>query len=61
MLPFYTAVAAAEDELNHHAGVHIVYGTVSFRVNTHDAGNAVTELDVALAVKIAAIASDQGV
>jgi 4a-hydroxytetrahydrobiopterin dehydratase len=61
VLPFYTAVAAVEDELNHHANVHIVYGTVVFKVNTHDAGNAITELDIALAEKIAAIAAAQGV
>lgn len=58
---FYTAVAAAEDELDHHASVTVLYGTVTLAVNTHDAGNTITRRDLALAVRVAAVAAEQGV
>lgn len=34
----YAAVAAAEDEADHHADIRILYDTVTFTLNTHDAG-----------------------
>ncbi|MEU5162006.1 4a-hydroxytetrahydrobiopterin dehydratase [Streptomyces sp. NPDC020875] len=57
---FYAVVAAAEDEANHHAVVTILYGTVTFGLNTHDAGDAITALDTAMAARLAAIATEHG-
>ncbi|MEC4015071.1 4a-hydroxytetrahydrobiopterin dehydratase [Streptomyces sp. H27-D2] len=54
----YAAVAAAEDDANHHAGITILYGTVSFALNTHDADGAITEKDTALAARISALATE---
>ena len=56
VVPFYTAIAAAEDELDHHADISITYGRVDIAVSTHEAGNKITDLDIALARRIAAIA-----
>ncbi|MEU5400730.1 4a-hydroxytetrahydrobiopterin dehydratase [Streptomyces sp. NPDC005963] len=56
----YLAVAAAEDEANHHAAIHILYGTIGFALNTHDAGDAITALDTALAARISALAAEHG-
>jgi len=55
---FYTAVAAAEDAADHHARVTILYGTLTFAVNTHSAGGALTPKDTALAARIAALADE---
>ncbi|GGZ56745.1 hypothetical protein GCM10010387_58450 [Streptomyces inusitatus] len=57
---FYAAVAAAEDEANHHAEITVLYGTVGFALNTHDAGGAITALDTALAERISALAVERG-
>ncbi|MFE6666116.1 4a-hydroxytetrahydrobiopterin dehydratase [Streptomyces sp. NPDC057697] len=54
-------VAAIQDELNHHSDLTLGYNTVSLSVNTHDAGGAVTENDLALAARVAAIAPGHGV
>ncbi|MEU0986079.1 4a-hydroxytetrahydrobiopterin dehydratase [Streptomyces sp. NPDC005953] len=56
----YRAVAAAEDEANHHAKITILYGTIGFGLNTHDAGDAITALDTALAARISALAAEHG-
>ncbi|GGZ56697.1 putative pterin-4-alpha-carbinolamine dehydratase [Streptomyces inusitatus] len=56
----YTAVAAAEDEANHHAEVTVLYGTIGFALNTHDAGGAITALDTAMAARITALADEHG-
>lgn len=53
----YTAVAAAEDRADHHARVTILFGTVGFALNTHDAGGAITRKDTAMAAEIAALAA----
>jgi 4a-hydroxytetrahydrobiopterin dehydratase len=53
---FYAAVAAAEDEADHHALITILYRTITFAVNTHDADGAITERDAALAARIAVLA-----
>lgn len=59
LLPaLYVAVAAAEDDANHHAEVTILYGTVSFALNTHDAGGAITAKDTAMAARIHSLAAD---
>ncbi|MFD8744533.1 4a-hydroxytetrahydrobiopterin dehydratase [Streptomyces sp. NPDC059616] len=54
-------VAAIQDELNHHSDLTLGYNTVSLSVNTHDAGDVVTENDLKLAVRVAAIADGHGV
>ncbi|MFG3530385.1 4a-hydroxytetrahydrobiopterin dehydratase [Streptomyces sp. NPDC047917] len=54
-------VAAIQDELNHHSDLTLGYNTVSLSVNTHDAGNVVTENDLGLAARVAAIADGHGV
>ncbi|MCX4675518.1 4a-hydroxytetrahydrobiopterin dehydratase [Streptomyces sp. NBC_01433] len=56
----YTAVATAEDEANHHAEVTILYGTIGFALNTHDAGDAITALDTAMAARLTALATEHG-
>ncbi|MYW00640.1 4a-hydroxytetrahydrobiopterin dehydratase [Streptomyces sp. SID3343] len=57
---FYAAVAEAEDAADHHARVTILYGTLSFALNTHDAGGAITAKDVETAHRITELASEHG-
>ena len=54
----YLAVAAAEDEANHHARVTILYNGITFAMNTHEAGGAITGRDTALAARISALATE---
>ncbi|MFE3151617.1 MULTISPECIES: 4a-hydroxytetrahydrobiopterin dehydratase [unclassified Streptomyces] len=54
-------VAAIQDELNHHSDLTLGYNTVALSVNTHDAGDVVTENDLKLAARVAAIADGHGV
>lgn len=56
----YAAVAAVEDQANHHASVHILYNTITFALDTHDAGGAITALDTALAARLSALAAQHG-
>ena len=49
---FMTRVAFLAEELNHHPNWENVYNRVTIRLNTHDAGNVVTEVDRKLAAKI---------
>ncbi|WP_406288100.1 4a-hydroxytetrahydrobiopterin dehydratase [Embleya sp. NBC_00896] len=60
VVAFYTAVAAAEDAADHHARITILYGTLSFALNTHDAGGAITAKDVDMAERITALAAEHG-
>ena len=46
---FMTEVAFAAEKLNHHPNWSNVWNTVKFELNTHDAGNTVTEKDITLA------------
>lgn len=46
---FMTEVAFHAEKQQHHPNWHNVYNTVSFALNTHDAGDVVTEKDHALA------------
>ncbi|MFR9722854.1 4a-hydroxytetrahydrobiopterin dehydratase [Streptomyces sp. MS19] len=57
---FYAAVAAAEDAAHHHARITVLYSSVTFALNTHDAGGAITERDTALAGQIDALAHTHG-
>lgn len=49
---FMTEVAFIAEEQGHHPNWTNVYNRVSFRLNTHDAGNMVTEKDHELAAAI---------
>lgn len=49
---FMTKVALVAEKMDHHPNWTNVYNTVSFELNTHDAGNKVTEKDHSLAKEI---------
>ncbi|MEX2336289.1 MAG: 4a-hydroxytetrahydrobiopterin dehydratase [Fulvivirga sp.] len=49
---FMTKVAIVAEKMNHHPNWSNVYNKVSFELNTHDAGNKVTEKDHKLAEEI---------
>ena len=49
---FMTRVALAAEKMNHHPLWTNVYNTVEFWLNTHDAGDIVTDKDHKLAKKI---------
>jgi len=51
-LSFLVRVGFEAEELDHHPEIHNVYSTVRLTLNTHDAGNQVTELDLELAQRI---------
>ncbi|MDX3247968.1 4a-hydroxytetrahydrobiopterin dehydratase [Streptomyces sp. ME18-1-4] len=53
-------VAQIQEELNHHSELTLGYNTVSLVVNTHSAGDAVTDLDVELARRVEAAAPGHG-
>lgn len=52
---FMTKVAIVAEKMNHHPNWSNVYNKVSFELNTHDAGNIVTEKDRTLAAAIDAL------
>lgn len=52
---FMTRVAMIAEKMNHHPRWTNVWNTVEVWLNTHDAGNVVTEKDRKLAQKIDAI------
>ena len=58
---FMTKVAAVANELDHHPWWSNAYNKVSFELNTHDAGDKVTEKDRELADQIDMIFSDMTV
>jgi len=49
---FMSQVAIIAEKMNHHPNWSNVYNTVSFELNTHDAGDIVTEKDHTLAKAI---------
>lgn len=49
---FMTAVALEAEKMNHHPWWSNVYNTVVIHLQTHDAGNTVTELDESLSAVI---------
>ncbi|MET3986863.1 4a-hydroxytetrahydrobiopterin dehydratase [Streptomyces sp. PvR034] len=53
-------IAAVQDELNHHSDLSLGYDTVRLAVNTHSAGDAVTETDFELAQRVQALAPAHG-
>ena len=46
---FMSSVALIAEKMNHHPNWTNVYNKVSFELNTHDAGNTVTDKDRKLA------------
>lgn len=54
---FMSRVALAAEKMNHHPRWTNVYNTVEIWLNTHDAGDVVTEKDQKLAEKIDKILS----
>ncbi|TYL52283.1 4a-hydroxytetrahydrobiopterin dehydratase [Agromyces mariniharenae] len=56
---FVDAVADVAEELNHHPDVRLAWGHVEFALTSHDVGG-VTRRDVALALRIRAIADELG-
>jgi 4a-hydroxytetrahydrobiopterin dehydratase len=55
-LAFIVRVGFEAEALDHHPELLNVYNRVSFKLSTHDAGDAVTECDIALATRISAVA-----
>lgn len=49
---FMAEVAFEAERLNHHPDWNNVWNTVRIKLNTHDAGNVVTDLDHKLAASI---------
>ncbi len=49
---FMSSVAIIAEKMNHHPNWSNVYNTVSFELNTHDAGDILTEKDHKLAEAI---------
>ena len=49
---FLTRVAIEAEKMNHHPEIYNVYNKVIISLQTHDAGNTVTEKDHALAIAI---------
>jgi len=54
---FMSSVAIIAEKMDHHPNWSNVYNSVSFELNTHDAGDVVTEKDHALAKAIDALVS----
>lgn len=52
---FVQRVAVVAEELDHHPDIDIRWRTVTLAVNTHDAGNAITAKDTALAARVNAL------
>ncbi|WP_137992328.1 4a-hydroxytetrahydrobiopterin dehydratase [Streptomyces vilmorinianum] len=53
-------VAQIQQELDHHSDLTLGYNTVAVSVNTHSAGDAVTEKDFELAARVENIAPGHG-
>jgi 4a-hydroxytetrahydrobiopterin dehydratase len=56
---FMTRVAFLAEKANHHPDWRNVYNTVEITLNTHDAGNVVTDKDRKLALEIDKIVNAQ--
>lgn len=52
---FMTSIAFIAEELSHHPTLENTYHRVKVALTTHDAGNKVTQKDVALAMRIQAL------
>jgi 4a-hydroxytetrahydrobiopterin dehydratase len=56
---FMTRVAIEAEKMNHHPRWTNVYNTVEIWLNTHDAGDVVTDKDTKLSKKIDALIAGQ--
>ena len=56
---FMTKVAIIAEKMNHHPNWSNVYNTVEISLNTHDAGDIVTEKDYELAKAIDGLAGEK--
>lgn len=54
-MAFLVRVGFEAEAMNHHPEIRNVYGRVQLALTTHDAGDRVTERDVTLARKVAAL------
>lgn len=54
-IEFINKLAIIAERLNHHPTIHNTYNTVELFLNTHDAGDVVTEKDWELAREISKI------
>lgn len=55
---FMSSVAIVAEKMNHHPNWSNVYNTVDFQLNTHDAGDIVTDKDHKLAAAIDELAQN---
>ena len=55
-ISFIVQIAIEAEVVNHHPEFHNSYNRVSFSFCTHDAGHKVTDLDIATASRISALA-----
>ena len=53
---FLTRVAFVAEDLDHHPEIANVYGDVTLALSTHDAGDRVTDTDLAFARRVTEIA-----
>ena len=53
---FLTRVAFVAEDMDHHPEIANVYGDVSLALSTHDAGDRVTDTDLAFARRVTEIA-----
>jgi 4a-hydroxytetrahydrobiopterin dehydratase len=51
-MAYVAAVGVVADLHNHHPDIDVRWRTVTLRVHTHDAGNAITERDTQLAAAV---------
>ena len=56
-IAFIVEIAFEAEAMNHHPEFRNVYNRVAFALRTHDAGDKITDTDVALAEKISAAAA----
>ena len=56
---FMTKVAIIAEKMNHHPNWSNVYNTVEISLNTHDAGDIVTEKDYELAKAIDGLSAEK--
>lgn len=56
-LSFMVAIGLEAEALDHHPEIHNIYNKLTLTLTTHDTGNRITALDLALARKIESIAT----
>jgi 4a-hydroxytetrahydrobiopterin dehydratase len=56
---FVDSLTEIFQETDHHPDIHIYYSRVLFELNTHSAGNKVTEIDFIVAMEIERVFSER--